>query len=68
MSSVIDLNEWRNNSIRSLVCAIPGCSHKPTNLCPICSVHYCYDHVTSHSHINGPNNIYKEKDNINNMR
>jgi hypothetical protein len=24
MGSVIDLNEWRNNSIRSLVCAIPG--------------------------------------------
>lgn len=68
MGSVIDLNEWRNNSMRRLVCAIPGCPHKPTNRCPRCSVYYCYDHVKSHIHMVNPEDRQKEKDNINKMR
>lgn len=66
MGSVIDLNEWRNNSMRRLVCAIPGCPHKPTNRCPSCSVYYCYDHVKSHPHMVNPEDI--QKNNINKMR
>jgi hypothetical protein len=68
MSSVIDLNEWRNNSMRRLVCAIPGCSHKPTNRCATCSVYYCYDHVKSHLHTSNPKDLQEEKENINEMR
>ena len=68
MGSVIDLNEWRNNSMRGLVCAIAGCPHKPTNRCPRCSVYYCYDHVKSHIHMVSPEDRQKEKDNINKMR
>ncbi|HEX7256458.1 MAG TPA: hypothetical protein VF242_00225 [Nitrososphaeraceae archaeon] len=54
--------------MRRLVCAIPGCPHKPTNRCPRCSVYYCYDHVKSHIHMVSPEDRQKEKDNINKMR
>ncbi len=54
MGSVIDLNDWRRNSMQGPVCAIAGCPNKPTNQCPKCSTFYCYEHVKSHFHMESP--------------
>ena len=50
MSDPIDHNDWRNNSLKGLVCGIMLCRNTPTNQCATCSLHYCSEHVKIHVH------------------
>jgi hypothetical protein len=68
MGSVIDLNDWRLNSMQGPVCAIAGCPNKPTNQCPKCSTYYCFEHVKSHLHMERPEDRHDQNDDINRMR
>jgi hypothetical protein len=68
MGSVIDLNDWRINSMQGPVCAIAGCPNKPTNQCPKCSTYYCFEHVKSHLHMERPEDRHDQNDDINRMR
>jgi hypothetical protein len=68
MGSVIDLNDWRRNSMQGPVCAIAGCPNKPTNQCPKCSTYYCYEHVKSHLHMERPEDRQNQNDDIYRMR
>jgi Tc5 transposase C-terminal domain len=46
------MDEWMESSIRGERCGIVGCQNPPTNKCPKCGRHYCYDHfVHSHRHV-----------------
>ena len=67
MGSVIDLNDWRRNSMQGPVCAIVGCPNKPTNQCPKCSTYYCYEHVKSHLHMESPEDRQNQNDDISRM-
>ena len=62
MGEVVDPNRLRggDNSLRGglVVCAIPNCSNQATNKCPICSIHFCYEHIKSHVH---PNATYTKR-------
>ena len=68
MGSVIDLNDWRRNSMQGPVCSSPGCPNKPTNQCPKCSTFYCYEHVKSHLHMESPEDRQNQNDDIYRMR
>ena len=46
----MSVEDWRNKSIREEVCAVLTYQNKPTNQCPKCLVHYCYEHVGNHLH------------------
>ena len=50
MSDRIDHNDWRNNSMKGLVCGIMLCHKRPLNQCPRCLFHYCSEHVKIHFH------------------
>ena len=50
MSDRIDHNDWRNNSMKGLVCGIMLCRNTPTNQCATCSLHYCSEHIKIHFH------------------
>jgi len=39
-----------NNFKKALVCAIPDCQNKPIKQCPVCSNHFCYEHIKLHIH------------------
>jgi hypothetical protein len=68
MGSVVDLNDWRINSMQEPVCAIAGCPNKPTNQCPKCSTYYCFEHVKSHLHMERPEDRHDQYDDINRVR
>jgi hypothetical protein len=53
MVEIIDPNQWRDNSMKGLGCAVILCHNKPTKPCSRCLIliHYCYEHMKSHSHI-----------------
>jgi hypothetical protein len=68
MGEVIDPNRLINdgNSLRGglVVCTIPNCRNQPTNKCPICSIHFCYEHIKSHVHPSEFPPIQKEWNNM----
>lgn len=45
-----EIVEWSIKSKKGIVCGIFGCFEIPKSKCPICSNHYCYDHVKVHLH------------------
>ena len=57
MEGVIDPNQWRDNSMKGLVCAVIPCRNKPTKPCSRCLIHYCYEHMKSYGHIVGSQDI-----------
>jgi hypothetical protein len=50
LNNPIDHNEWRNNSIKGIVCGIRLCRNSPIMQCPRCSLHYCSEHIKTHFH------------------
>jgi hypothetical protein len=44
------LDAWKIRSLKGEVCAVNGCQSKPSNRCPICLVHYCFEHIRNHFH------------------
>jgi predicted nucleic acid binding AN1-type Zn finger protein len=64
MGEVVIPNRLRgdDNSLRErlVVCAITNCRNQTTNKCPICSIHFCYEHIKSHDHPNEFPPIQKE--------
>ncbi|HYJ02599.1 MAG TPA: hypothetical protein VEW92_10330 [Nitrososphaeraceae archaeon] len=68
MNNLIDYNEWRNNSMKGIVCGVLLCRNSPINQCPRCFLHYCSEHVKSHFHIDTPKDIEKRREDTEKLR
>ena len=64
MREVVDPNRLigDDNSSKGglIICGIPNCSNQDTNIRPICSIHFCYEHIKSHVYPNKFPSIQKE--------
>lgn len=60
--------DWRGISVQRKVCAVVSCQNKPTNQCPTCLVHYCYEHVKGHFHTVTDEELDRQSRNDENLR
>ena len=64
MGEVVDPNRLRGDDNSSkwglIICRIPNCSNQATNIRPICSIHFYYEHIKSHVYPNKFPSIQKE--------
>ena len=65
---MIDYNEWKEDSLKGLRCAVPACYNEPTNQCPKCSIFYCYAHGNIHFHIDRPRDARRRKHDTEKLR
>ncbi len=60
----VTAEEWRNRSLNGEVCGIIFCTNHPTNQCPKCNLHYCYEQIRLHMHELSEEKSKKEEHNL----
>jgi len=61
MSHITHTNQWKEQSLKGLLCTKFQCYNKPRNQCSQCSIYYCNEHASSHIHTDTFKDLQKEK-------